>query len=165
MSHPGAVVANHSSWLDIIVLNAAKRVFFVSRLRCPVGLGSGFWPISLERIYSPRTSRIQNCKRICSKRGWVWGINYCSFPKEHPPTVCGSAFKSTPFAAFFEPELKDKSYIQAVTVNYHAPKNQDKRFYGWWGEMDFGTHDPILSALPVRTCRGRVSRTTRVERV
>jgi len=28
MTHPGAVVANHSSWLDIIVLNAAKRVFF-----------------------------------------------------------------------------------------------------------------------------------------
>ena len=58
-------------------------------------------------------------------------------------------FKSTLFAAFFEPELKDKIYIQAVTVNYHAPKNQDKRFYGWWGEMDFGTHMiQSLSALP-----------------
>ena len=58
-------------------------------------------------------------------------------------------FKSTLFAAFFEPELKEKIYIQAVTVNYHAPKNQDKRFYGWWGEMDFGTHMiQSLSALP-----------------
>ena len=27
----GAIVANHSSWLDIFVLNAVKRVYFVSK--------------------------------------------------------------------------------------------------------------------------------------
>ena len=27
----GAVVANHASWLDIFVLNAAKRIYFVSK--------------------------------------------------------------------------------------------------------------------------------------
>lgn len=31
MRGPGAVVANHSSWLDILVLNAAMPVFFVSK--------------------------------------------------------------------------------------------------------------------------------------
>ena len=31
MREPGAVVANHSSWLDIFALNARKRVYFVSK--------------------------------------------------------------------------------------------------------------------------------------
>ncbi|MDO5706271.1 MAG: 1-acyl-sn-glycerol-3-phosphate acyltransferase, partial [Paracoccus sp. (in: a-proteobacteria)] len=31
MTGPGAVVANHSSWLDILVMNAALPVFFVSK--------------------------------------------------------------------------------------------------------------------------------------
>src|SRR5690606_36508156 len=29
MTGPGAVVANHASWLDIFALNARKRIFFV----------------------------------------------------------------------------------------------------------------------------------------
>ena len=31
MGHPGALVANHSSWLDIFALNAGKRIYFVSK--------------------------------------------------------------------------------------------------------------------------------------
>ena len=31
MDHPGAVVANHSSWVDIFVLNATRPVYFVSK--------------------------------------------------------------------------------------------------------------------------------------
>ena len=31
MTGPGVAVANHSSWLDILVLNAAMPVFFVSK--------------------------------------------------------------------------------------------------------------------------------------
>jgi len=31
MTHPGAIVANHCSWLDIFTLNAAKRLYFVAK--------------------------------------------------------------------------------------------------------------------------------------
>ena len=31
MKNAGAVVANHSSWLDIFVLNASQNVYFVSK--------------------------------------------------------------------------------------------------------------------------------------
>jgi 1-acyl-sn-glycerol-3-phosphate acyltransferase len=40
MTGPGAVVANHSSWLDILTMNAAMPVFFVSRPRFAAGPGS-----------------------------------------------------------------------------------------------------------------------------
>lgn len=48
-------------------------------------------------------------------------------------------FKPTLFAAFFAPEFEDLS-LQAVTLNYKAPYGTDPRYYGWWGNMDFGPH-------------------------
>lgn len=54
-------------------------------------------------------------------------------------------FKPTLFAAFFDPALKDAMQLQAVTLKYAAPAGADPRFYGWWGDMDFGPH--LLSTL------------------
>ena len=54
-------------------------------------------------------------------------------------------FKPALFAAFFDPSLRDTLQMQAVTVNYQAPKGADPRFYGWWGDMDFGPH--LLATL------------------
>jgi 1-acyl-sn-glycerol-3-phosphate acyltransferase len=57
-------------------------------------------------------------------------------------------FKSTLFAAFFDQSLRDQIAIQPVTVNYRAPKGADPRFYGWWGDMEFGSH--LLSTLAAK---------------
>ena len=35
--------------------------------------------------------------------------------------------------------------IQPVTVHYTAPKGAEPRFYGWWGDMEFGPH--LLATL------------------
>ena len=44
--------------------------------------------------------------------------------------------------------------IQPVTVNYIAPAgSSDDRFYGWWGDMDFGAH--MIQMLAARR-HGRV---------
>ena len=45
-------------------------------------------------------------------------------------------FKSTLFQAFFSDALKDKSHVQPITVNYHAPAGEEPRYYGWWGDME-----------------------------
>ena len=31
-------------------------------------------------------------------------------------------------------------WIQPATVLYFSPKGEDSRFYGWWGDMEFGQH-------------------------
>ncbi|MBT8410146.1 MAG: 1-acyl-sn-glycerol-3-phosphate acyltransferase, partial [Alphaproteobacteria bacterium] len=49
-------------------------------------------------------------------------------------------FKSTLFAAFLTPELKDRLWIQPVSVLYTPPLGEDPRYYGWWGAMGFGAH-------------------------
>jgi 1-acyl-sn-glycerol-3-phosphate acyltransferase len=38
--------------------------------------------------------------------------------------------------------------LQAVTLRYVAPKGADTRFYGWWGDMDFGPH--LLATLAAK---------------
>ena len=49
-------------------------------------------------------------------------------------------FKSALFQAFFDSDLSGQCFVQPVTVTYFAPKNEDPRFYGWWGDMSFGAH-------------------------
>ncbi|WP_367998774.1 lysophospholipid acyltransferase family protein, partial [Photobacterium sanguinicancri] len=42
MKQHGAVVANHSSWLDIFALNARKRIYFVSKAEVAKWPGIGW---------------------------------------------------------------------------------------------------------------------------
>jgi 1-acyl-sn-glycerol-3-phosphate acyltransferase len=58
------------------------------------------------------------------------------------------SFKTTLFQAFFSEELRDILQIQPVTVIYMAPPDQEKRFYGWWGDMEFAPH--LLQSLATR---------------
>ena len=57
-------------------------------------------------------------------------------------------FKPALFAAFFDPDLRETLQMQAVSVIYTAPAGADPRFYGWWGDMEFGSH--LLSTLAAR---------------
>ena len=42
MTNNGAVVANHSSWLDIFTLNATQQVYFVSKSEVAAWPGIGW---------------------------------------------------------------------------------------------------------------------------
>ena len=62
-------------------------------------------------------------------------------------------FKTTLFAAFFDPALRDALMVQPASVNYIAPPGEDPRFFGWWGDMDFGPH---LVSILAHGAGGRV---------
>ena len=62
-------------------------------------------------------------------------------------------FKTTLFAAFFEPSLRESMSIQPVSMIYHAPPGEDPRFFGWWGDMDLG---PSLVKVLAQAPQGRV---------
>ena len=62
-------------------------------------------------------------------------------------------FKPTLFEALFSDSTRDDLWIQPVTVVYQAPVGRDQRFYGWWGDMDFGPH--LLQVLG-QSPQGRV---------
>jgi 1-acyl-sn-glycerol-3-phosphate acyltransferase len=65
-------------------------------------------------------------------------------------------FKSTLFAAFFDDDLKDRLWVQPVTLSYRAPAGSDPRFYAWWGDTGFGEH---LVAIMARAETGSVQAT------
>ncbi len=139
MRNPGAVVANHSSWLDIFVVNAAKRVFFVSKAEVAGWAGIGALAKASGTIFIERERAQARDQAVLFEKHLISGHKLMFFPEGTSTDGCRVLkFKSSLFAPFMRDELRDHLYIQPMSVIYHAPKGEPDRFYGWWGEMDFG---------------------------
>jgi len=141
MRHKGAVVANHASWLDIFALNAAARVFFVSKAEVSQWPAIGLIARTTGTVFIKRDPREAKAQKAQFEARLGRGDRLLFFP-EGTSTDSRRVipFKSTLFAAFFSPALRDKMWIQPASVVYTAPKGADPRFYGWWGDMEFGAH-------------------------
>ncbi|MEY1555441.1 lysophospholipid acyltransferase family protein [Yoonia sp. R2331] len=155
MTGPGAVVANHSSWLDIFALNAGKRIYFVSKAEVAQWPLIGWLARATGTVFI-RRERTEAASQIAVFRDRLAAGHRLLFFPEGTSTdgLQVLPFKPTLFAAFFEPSLREIMAIQAVTVKYTAPPDADPRFYGWWGDMEFGPH--LLSTLAARQ-QGHVS--------
>ncbi|SMO58191.1 lysophospholipid acyltransferase family protein [Paracoccus laeviglucosivorans] len=149
MHGPGAVVANHSSWLDILVLNAAMPVFFVSKSEVAGWPGINI----LTRVTNthfvtrdPKLARQQALEFASRTRA---GHRLLFFPEG--TSTDGRRvlpFKPTLFQGFMDPALPQDLAIQPMSAVYHAPAGEDPRFYGWFGDMGLGPH--LLAVLSRR---------------
>jgi len=141
MRQKGAIVANHGAWLDIFVLNASQRIYFVSKSEVASWPGIGWLARATGTVFikrDPKEARIQ--KAVFEER-LMHNHRLLFFPEgTSTDSLRVLPFKTTLFAAFFDPKIKHDMYIQPVSVNYYAPKGTDPRFYGWWSDMEFGTH-------------------------
>jgi len=141
MQAPGAVVANHASWLDIFALNARKRIYFVSKSEVARWPGIGWLARATGTVFINRAAREARAQKDVFEARLQAGHRLLFFPEG--TSTDGQqvlSFKSTLFAAFFTEALRDEMSIQPVSVIYTAPKGADPRFYGWWGDMGFGPH-------------------------
>jgi len=149
MRGPGAVVANHSSWLDIFALNAAKRIYFVSKSEVAGWPGIGWLARATGTVFIARDRGAAQSQVDTFKMRLSHGHKLLFFPEG--TSTDGRRvlpFKPTLFAAFFDPAFRDSLRIQPVTVIYRAPEGVDPRLYGWWGDMEFGPH--LLATLAQR---------------
>ena len=148
MRRGGAVVANHGSWLDIFTLNAAQRVYFVSKSEVRDWVGIGWLARATGTLFIDRRAREASNHRDMIGERLAAGHKLLFFPEG--TSTDGRRvlpFRSTLFDAFFK--AGDASLtIQPVTVVYRAPQGEDPRFYGWWGDMDFATHLLKVLAAP-----------------
>ena len=141
MARPGAVVANHSSWLDIFALNARKRIYFVSKSEVASWPGIGLLAKITGTVFIARDPKQAKLQQTIFEERLLAGHKLLFFPEgTSTDGFRVLPFKSTLFQAFFTPELRHEMHIQPVTVIYTAPKGEDARFYGWWGDMTFGGH-------------------------
>jgi len=149
MTQPGAVVANHGSWLDIFTLNAVQRIYFVSKAEVAAWPGIGWLARATGTVFIARRGTEARAQQDLFEARLRAGHKLLFFPEgTSTDTRRVLAFKPTLFAAFFTHGLDRVLHIQPLTVVYHAPPGQDPRFYGWWGEMDFGGHLLQVLAQP-----------------
>jgi len=149
MRGAGAVVANHSSWLDIFALNASKRIYFVSKAEVAEWPGIGWLARATGTVFIKRDRREATSQIAVFKERLSVGHKLLFFPEgTSTDGLLVLPFKPTLFAAFFDPALADTLRLQAVTLIYEAPKGADPRFYGWWGDMAFGPHLLATLAAP-----------------
>lgn len=148
MAHPGAVVANHSSWLDIVVLMRAMRVFFVSKAEVSGWPGIGFIGRSIGTMFIERRPVEARRQTEALHARLKRGDRLCLFPEG--TSTDGARvlpFKSALFGVFLAPDLQPTVWVQPVTLVYTAPEGLPARFYGWWGDMNFGAHLRDVLAL------------------
>lgn len=132
----GLAVANHSSWLDILVLNAADRPCFVAKSEVAGWPGIGLLARATGTVFIRRDRRDVAAQRDILASRLAAGDRLLVFPEG--TSTDGRrllAFKPALFAA-----VCGASHVQPVTVIWHAPPGADPRFYGWWGDMALAPH-------------------------
>ena len=145
----GALVANHTGWIDILTLNAVQRMYFVSKDDVAGWPGIGWLARATGTVFIQRKGTEALAQKNLFEARLRAGHKLLFFPEgTSTDGIHILPFKSTLFAAFFSPALKDVLSVQPVSVVYTAPRGQDPRFYGWWGEMGFGEHLLKVLAAP-----------------
>ncbi|MDO5658380.1 MAG: lysophospholipid acyltransferase family protein [Paracoccus sp. (in: a-proteobacteria)] len=151
---PGAVVANHASWLDIFVLNAAQPVFFVAKSEVSAWPGINILTRVTDTHFVRRDPRLAASQAAEFAARIAAGHRLLFFPEgTSTDGLRVQPFKPTLFQGFLAVDLPADLAIQPVSVIYQAPKGEDARFYGWWGDMALGPH--LLAVLSARR-QGRV---------
>lgn len=141
MRHIGAVVANHASWLDIFTLNACQRVYFVSKSEVAGWAFIGWLARATGTVFIRRDPREAKAQQALFEERIRAGHHLLFFPEgTSTDGIRVLPFKTTLFQPFYSHGLEKVMQIQPVTVIYRAPEGEDARFYGWWGDMSFGSH-------------------------
>ncbi len=146
MTARGIFVANHSSWLDIFVLNSGAPLVFVSKAEVARWPGIGWLARLTGTVFVERAAREAGQQKAILESRIDAGDRLLLFPEG--TSTDGQRvlpFKPTLFAAAMS---GSDLFVQPVTVAYEAPAMQDRRFYGWWGDMDFGPH--LVQVLAAR---------------
>lgn len=141
MIQRGASVANHCSWLDIFVLNACQSVYFVAKSEVASWPGIGLLAKATGTVFIKRDRSEARAQEAVFAQRLRDGHRLLFFPEG--TSTDGSLvipFKSTLFAAFFNPSLKADLWVQPVSVRYWAPDGARGYHFGWWGDMDFAPH-------------------------
>ncbi|MEM9968791.1 MAG: lysophospholipid acyltransferase family protein [Pseudomonadota bacterium] len=144
-----AVVANHSSWLDIFVLNASMRVYFVSKAEVAGWPGIGWLARATGTVFIERHASQAAAQAALFQSRLLAGHKLLFFPEG--TSTDGEQvvpFRSTLFQPFFAEPLREVLSIQPVSIAYTPPQSHPSRIYGWWGGMEFAPHLLQVLSLP-----------------
>ncbi|MEM8576894.1 MAG: lysophospholipid acyltransferase family protein [Pseudomonadota bacterium] len=154
MQGRGGMVANHTSWLDIFVLNSGAPLVFVSKAEVAGWPGIGWLARATGTLFISRDRAVAAAEAAALSRRLVRGERPLFFPEgTSTDGLQVLPFRTPLFQSFLAPDLPEGLRVQPVSVRYIAPAGQDARVYGWWGDTDFAPH--LLSTLSLAP-QGRV---------
>ncbi|HET7410674.1 MAG TPA: lysophospholipid acyltransferase family protein [Paracoccaceae bacterium] len=136
--HAGALVANHSTWLDILVLRAIRLIYFVSKAEVATWPGIGFITRVTGTIFIDRRRTEAKRQEALLRSRIAHDQLLCFFPEG--TSTDGQRvlpFKSSLFSAFWKGGEGTALPVQPVTIRYEPPPGLPMSFYGWWGDMSF----------------------------
>jgi len=151
----GALVANHCSWADILTLRSVTLMYFVAKAEVRSWPAVGFITAVTGTVFIER-KRSQAKQQELILRERLSARQLLTFFPEGTSTdgLRVLAFKSSLFAAFFHDHQGADLWVQPVTVRYSTAPGSGlpPSFYGWWGDMDLGSH---IWAVMSRSFGGR----------
>lgn len=143
-----AIICNHISWLDILILLSECDIVFVSKAEVRKWPGFGLLArvgdtVFIERKTMSAKIHLQQISHRLSKFEKL-----CIFAEgTSSDGLSVLPFKSSLFDIFvnFKKKSNKDVFLQPVSIFYKSPVNQSEDFYGWWGEMPLFPH--IISVL------------------
>lgn len=144
-----AIVANHSSWIDIFVLNAERPLYFVAKSEVASWAGIGWLARATGTLFVRRERRAAQAQTKELEARLL--ADHCLLFFPEGTSTDGQrvlAFKPTLFAAFFSEALADTLWVQPVSLAYVPGQDMGARYYAWWGDMDFAGHLLKILATP-----------------
>ena len=139
----GALVANHSSWIDILALRAVRLIYFVSKAEVANWPGIGFITRITGTVFIERKRSQAKAQEAILRERIAAEQLLCFFPEgTSTDGLRVLPFKSSLFSAFFPDGKGTDLAIQPVTVRYR-PRDASglpANVYGWWGSMGFEAH-------------------------
>lgn len=141
MQCPGAFVANHSSWIDIVALQRAAAPFLVSKAEVRAWPGIGVIGRAIGTMFIDRRPAEARRQEAALFARLARGDRMAIFPEGTSSDGRRVLpFKSSLFGVFLAAGLPPDTAVQPVTIAYRPRAGLPANFYGWWGEMDFASH-------------------------
>jgi 1-acyl-sn-glycerol-3-phosphate acyltransferase len=141
--HSGALVANHSSWLDILALRSVCLMYFVSKAEVANWPGVGFITRITGTVFIERRRTEAKRQEAILRERIAAEQLLCFFPEgTSTDGLRVLPFKSSLFSAFFQDGQGTDIQIQPVSIRYRPAPSSDlpASFYGWWADMGFESH-------------------------
>ncbi|MEM7190392.1 MAG: lysophospholipid acyltransferase family protein [Pseudomonadota bacterium] len=136
----GSLVANHSSWLDILSLRSVRLIYFVSKAEVANWPGVGFITRITGTIFIERKRSQAKVQEEMLRDRMTHDDLLCFFPEG--TSTDGQRvlpFKTSLFSAFYDEGVGTDILIQPVTLRYVPAEGSGlpANFFGWWGDMGF----------------------------
>lgn len=139
----GSLVANHSSWLDILALRSSRLIYFVSKAEVAKWPGVGFITRITGTVFIERRRSEAKRQEAMLRERIAHDQLLCFFPEgTSTDGLRVLPFKSSLFSAFFSEGKGADILIQPVSVRYTPTQRSGlpANFYSWWGDMGFEGH-------------------------